>query len=105
MGPIVTPIHIKPEWYFLIFYAILRSVPSKVGGLLLILIAIVILVVVLYAGNIHSISPVISNVAIIFFPICIILTVLRRKQVEEPFLSNPILMTILYFFFRLLLTI
>jgi len=103
--PIVTPIHIKPEWYFLIFYAILRAVPSKVGGLLLILIAIVILVVVLYAGNIHSISPVISNVAIIFFTICIILTVLRRKPVEEPFLSTSIVMTILYFFFRLLLTI
>nr|BCM73294.1 cytochrome b [Ihlea magalhanica] len=103
--PMVTPIHIKPEWYFLMFYAILRAVPSKVGGLLLMLMAIVILVVVLYAGNIHSISPVMSNVAMMFFTICIILTVLGGKPVEEPFLSTSMVMTILYFFFGLLLTI
>lgn len=31
---IVTPIHIQPEWYFLFAYAILRCIPSKVGGVL-----------------------------------------------------------------------
>lgn len=31
-NPIVTPVHIQPEWYFLFAYAILRSIPSKLGG-------------------------------------------------------------------------
>jgi ubiquinol-cytochrome c reductase cytochrome b subunit len=31
-NPLVTPVHIKPEWYFLFAYAILRSIPSKLGG-------------------------------------------------------------------------
>lgn len=31
-NPIVTPVHIKPEWYFLWTYAILRSIPNKLGG-------------------------------------------------------------------------
>jgi len=33
-NPLVTPVHIVPEWYFLFAYAILRSVPSKLGGVL-----------------------------------------------------------------------
>jgi ubiquinol-cytochrome c reductase cytochrome b subunit len=31
---LITPIHIVPEWYFLPFYAILRSIPYKLGGVL-----------------------------------------------------------------------
>jgi ubiquinol-cytochrome c reductase cytochrome b subunit len=34
-NPLVTPAHIVPEWYFLVFYAILRAVPSKLGGVIL----------------------------------------------------------------------
>lgn len=40
-NPIRTPTHIKPEWYFLPFYAVLRSVPNKLGGVILILIIII----------------------------------------------------------------
>lgn len=35
--PLVTPSTIKPEWYFLVYYSMLRSVDSKVGGLVLVL--------------------------------------------------------------------
>ncbi|MEN3164889.1 cytochrome b N-terminal domain-containing protein [Tistrella mobilis] len=42
-NPLVTPAHIVPEWYFLPFYAILRSVPSKLGGVLLMFAAIFVL--------------------------------------------------------------
>ncbi|VEL10424.1 unnamed protein product [Protopolystoma xenopodis] len=38
-----TPTNIKPEWYFLPFYAILRSIKSKIGG-----IVVVVLVIVLF---------------------------------------------------------
>jgi ubiquinol-cytochrome c reductase cytochrome b subunit len=44
-NPIVTPIHIKPEWYFLFAYAILRSVPNKLGGVVALGLSILILIV------------------------------------------------------------
>lgn len=46
--PLVTPPHIVPEWYFLIFYAMLRSVPSKVGGILVLLFSILLLFILPY---------------------------------------------------------
>ncbi len=45
-NPLVTPEHIVPEWYFLPFYAILRSVPDKLGGVILMLGAVFILFIV-----------------------------------------------------------
>jgi ubiquinol-cytochrome c reductase cytochrome b subunit len=42
-NPMQTPAHIVPEWYFLPFYAILRAVPDKLGGVLLMFGAIAIL--------------------------------------------------------------
>jgi ubiquinol-cytochrome c reductase cytochrome b subunit len=45
-NPLVTPAHIVPEWYFLPFYAILRAVPDKLGGVLLMFGAIAVLFVV-----------------------------------------------------------
>jgi len=42
-NPLVTPTHIVPEWYFLPFYAILRAIPDKLGGVLAMLLAILIL--------------------------------------------------------------
>jgi len=42
-NPLVTPAHIVPEWYFLPFYAVLRAVPDKLGGVLLMFGAIAIL--------------------------------------------------------------
>jgi len=41
----VTPSHIVPEWYFLPFYAILRAVPDKLGGVVLLLLAILVLLI------------------------------------------------------------
>ena len=45
-NPLVTPPHIVPEWYFLPFYAILRAIPSKLGGVIAMFAAIVVLVFV-----------------------------------------------------------
>uniref|UniRef100_C6FE95 Cytochrome b n=1 Tax=Papio hamadryas ursinus TaxID=36229 RepID=C6FE95_PAPHU len=44
--PLNTPPHIKPEWYFLFAYAILRSVPNKLGGVLALLLSILILAII-----------------------------------------------------------
>lgn len=42
-NPLVTPIHIQPEWYFLFAYAILRSIPNKLGGVIALVLSIAIL--------------------------------------------------------------
>ena len=45
-NPLVTPLHIQPEWYFLFAYAILRSIPNKLGGVVALLLSILILVII-----------------------------------------------------------
>lgn len=42
-NPLVTPIHIQPEWYFLPAYAILRAIPNKLGGVIALLLSILVL--------------------------------------------------------------
>jgi ubiquinol-cytochrome c reductase cytochrome b subunit len=45
-NPLVTPVHIQPEWYFLFAYAILRSIPNKLGGVIALVLSIAILFLV-----------------------------------------------------------
>lgn len=45
-NPMVTPAHIVPEWYFLPFYAILRSIPDKLGGVIAMFGSIVALILI-----------------------------------------------------------
>jgi ubiquinol-cytochrome c reductase cytochrome b subunit len=44
-NPLVTPVHIQPEWYLLFAYAILRSIPNKLGGVIALLMSLAILIV------------------------------------------------------------
>nr|UXW93488.1 cytochrome b [Runaria sp. 'striata'] len=44
-NPMNTPLHIKPEWYFLFAYAILRSIPNKLGGVIALILSILILII------------------------------------------------------------
>jgi ubiquinol-cytochrome c reductase cytochrome b subunit len=55
-NPMVTPPHIVPEWYFLPFYAILRSIPDKLGGVLAMFAAIIILLFlpILHTSKVRS---------------------------------------------------
>lgn len=96
-NPIVTPTHIKPEWYFLLFYAILRAVPSKVRRLLLILLSIVALIILLVSRKNLSMSPLRNLICSTFLVICLLLRVLGRKPVEEPFLTVSRLLSLTYF--------
>jgi quinol-cytochrome oxidoreductase complex cytochrome b subunit len=50
-NPLATPAHIVPEWYFLPFYAILRSIPNKAGGILVLLLTLVLLIFLPYFNN------------------------------------------------------
>jgi ubiquinol-cytochrome c reductase cytochrome b subunit len=42
-NPLVAPLHIQPEWYFLFAYVILRSVPSKLGGVIALVASVLII--------------------------------------------------------------
>jgi len=50
-NPIVTPVHIQPEWYFLFAYAILRSIPRKLGGVVALVLSILVLFIIPFYGD------------------------------------------------------
>lgn len=106
-NPMVTPPHIVPEWYFLPFYAILRAVPSKLGGVVLMFGSILILFVLPWLDR----SPVRSayyrplyKIAFwIFVADCLILGYVGGKPPEEPYLTISRIAATYYFFHFLIL--
>lgn len=100
-NPLVTPIHIQPEWYFLFAYAILRSIPNKLGGVIALLLSILILAVLPFTFNkkIQGMQFYPIN-QIIFWSIIItvnLLTWIGARPVEEPYIIVGQILTILYF--------
>lgn len=106
-NPMVTPAHIVPEWYFLPFYAILRAVPSKLGGVITMFSAIVVLFFLPWLDK----SPVRSNCyrpmnKIAFFILvadCLALGYLGGQPAEEPFITMSRLCAAYYFLHFLIL--
>nr|YP_008593482.1 cytochrome b [Taractes asper]BAN83424.1 cytochrome b [Taractes asper] len=100
-NPMVTPPHIKPEWYFLFAYAILRSIPNKLGGVLALLASILVLMVVpfLHTSKQRALTfrpasqflfwTLIANVAI--------LTWIGGMPAEQPFIIIGQVASLLYF--------
>lgn len=98
---IVTPTHIQPEWYFLFAYAILRSIPSKLGGVVALAIRIFILYL-LPLGNKNLLIPSRINVLyqILFWRLVVVfilLTWLGACPIEDPYLLLAQPLTLLYF--------
>nr|AIG53368.1 cytochrome b [Ctenotus inornatus] len=106
-NPLVTPPHIKPEWYFLFAYAILRSIPNKLGGVLALLFSILIL---MFVPALHSSKQrgnafrpfsqalfwaLVSNI--------IILTWIGGQPVEDPFIIIGQIASTTYFIIFLIL--
>src|SRR5829696_6926287 len=100
-NPSVTPSHIVPEWYYLPFYAILRAVPSKLGGVLLLLGSIVILVFVpwLDTSRVRSAKyrPLYKQFFWIFVAVCIGLGWLGSKPAEGGYVIAARILTAWYF--------
>lgn len=95
---IVTPIHIKPEWYFLFAYAILRSVPRKLGGVVALGLSVLVLIMLpVVAGPLKHVSPVSKTLFWVFIGVFIILTWVGGKPVERPFIVISQGSSILYF--------
>nr|WOW99163.1 cytochrome b [Tropiduchidae sp. 2 WQW-2023a] len=100
-NPMNTPIHIKPEWYFLFAYAILRSIPSKLGGVIALLMSILILLTLPFSmkskfksNKMYPINKMISWILANSF---ILLTWIGARPVEEPFILTGQILTIMYF--------
>nr|YP_010417516.1 cytochrome b [Junonia goudoti]USF17571.1 cytochrome b [Junonia goudoti] len=100
-NPLVTPIHIQPEWYFLFAYAILRSIPNKLGGVIALVMSILILIILPFTFNkkIQGIQFYPLNQILFWFLITIImlLTWIGARSVEAPYIITGQILTILYF--------
>jgi len=100
-NPLVTPPHIVPEWYFLPFYAILRAVPDKLGGVLLMFGSILILFLLpwLDTSRVRSAKfrPVFRLFFWLFIAVCLVLGWAGGQPAEGPALLIGRIATILYF--------
>jgi quinol-cytochrome oxidoreductase complex cytochrome b subunit len=100
-NPLVTPAHIVPEWYFLPFYAILRSFPNKLGGVLLMVFAIVVLLFLplLDEDRIRSSNfrPIFGIVFWFFVVNFVILGWVGQQPAESPFIEVGMVATFFYF--------
>lgn len=100
-NPLSTPLHIKPEWYFLWLYAILRRIPNKLGGVILIFRGILILIIL---PHLHTAKQ--NSLA--FYPLCqiffwslitrvFLLTWIGACPVEYPYETLGLLFTVSFF--------
>lgn len=105
-NPLVTPIHIQPEWYFLFAYAILRSIPNKLGGVIALVISIAILIIIPFYNlrKFRGIEfyPINQIIFWIIVTIIILLTWIGARPVEDPYILIGQLLTVLYFLYYLI---
>jgi ubiquinol-cytochrome c reductase cytochrome b subunit len=106
--PLVTPAHIVPEWYFLPYYAILRSIPNKLGGVVAmgLSLACLFLVAVITNTKVRSCKFRFLQQKLfwVIFADFLILGWIGQKEVETPFIEVGQVATLFYFFYFLVLT-
>nr|YP_010535868.1 cytochrome b [Anaedus unidentatus]UYB79080.1 cytochrome b [Anaedus unidentatus] len=104
-NPLVTPVHIQPEWYFLFAYAILRSIPNKLGGVMALAFSIMILAITPLFNKKMSSNQFYPMNKILFWSlvsIVMLLTWIGARPVEEPFIITGQILTLLYFMWYLI---
>nr|YP_010990602.1 cytochrome b [Nisia atrovenosa]WOW98929.1 cytochrome b [Nisia atrovenosa] len=105
----VTPPHIQPEWYFLFAYAILRSIPNKLGGVIALLMSILIISTLSFSMKSKFQStinyPINKMILWIIFNSTILLTWIGAQPVSEPYITTSQILTIIYFLQFILLPI
>lgn len=106
-NPMSTPAHIVPEWYFLPFYAILRSIPDKLGGVVAMVGAILILLLLPFINTSQIRSskfrPIFGVAYWFLVSDFLLLGWIGQKPVESPYIEVGMLATAFYFFFLLIL--
>nr|WHM51782.1 cytochrome b [Gnathamitermes nr. perplexus] len=99
-NPLVTPVHIQPEWYFLFAYAILRSIPNKLGGVIALAMSIAILFIMpTYKSKFRGTQFYPIN-QIMFWTMAntvILLTWIGARPVEDPYITTGQILTMIYF--------
>nr|AFP82068.1 cytochrome b [Formica pressilabris]AFP82070.1 cytochrome b [Formica pressilabris] len=101
-NPMVTPIHIQPEWYFLFAYAILRSIPNKLGGVIALLSSIIILYFLPLINtklNSFTFYPINQIMYWIFSNTFILLTWAGSQAIEYPFIIITQILSYIYFMY------
>nr|AYQ22822.1 cytochrome b [Coscineuta sp. OR249] len=105
-NPLVTPVHIQPEWYFLFAYAILRSIPNKLGGVIALFLSISILMILPFYNKTPfrgiQFYPINQIMFWIMVVVVILLTWIGKRPVEEPYIMTGQILTIIYFIYFLI---
>nr|YP_009185851.1 cytochrome b [Gabronthus thermarum]ALO70578.1 cytochrome b [Gabronthus thermarum] len=105
-NPLVTPVHIQPEWYFLFAYAILRSIPNKLGGVIALVMSIAILLILPFTNKKKIQSTQFYPINKILFwsllSTVILLTWIGARPVEDPYILTGQILTLVYFSYYLI---
>nr|AEX32640.1 cytochrome b [Alvinocaris longirostris] len=105
-NPLVTPAHIQPEWYFLFAYAILRSIPNKLGGVVALATSVAILFILPFTHKAKFRSLAFYPLNQIMFWVMVVivalLTWIGARPVEDPFVITGQILTVAYFAYYLL---
>nr|ATL15460.1 cytochrome b [Callosobruchus maculatus] len=105
-NPLVTPAHIKPEWYFLFAYAILRSIPNKLGGVIALVLSIAILYIMPFTNkkkfNSTQFYPINKLLFWSMFTTILLLTWIGARPVEDPYIFIGQLLTVIYFMYYII---
>nr|YP_010121901.1 cytochrome b [Necrodes littoralis]QRF92660.1 cytochrome b [Necrodes littoralis] len=105
-NPLVTPVHIQPEWYFLFAYAILRSIPNKLGGVIALVMSIAILIFMPFTNKKKIQSTQFYPINKLLFwsllSIVILLTWIGARPVEDPYILIGQILTVLYFLYYII---
>nr|YP_004934868.1 cytochrome b [Paracladura trichoptera]AET13119.1 cytochrome b [Paracladura trichoptera] len=105
-NPVVTPVHIQPEWYFLFAYAILRSIPNKLGGVIALVLSIAILFILPFTNKQKfqgiQFYPINQFMFWSLLMIMILLTWIGAKPVEPPYILTGQILTVLYFLYYIM---
>nr|YP_009045937.1 cytochrome b [Thalamita crenata]YP_010579361.1 cytochrome b [Thranita danae]YP_010579400.1 cytochrome b [Thalamita spinicarpa]AYB71151.1 cytochrome b [Thalamita crenata]UEV85593.1 cytochrome b [Thranita danae]UEV85645.1 cytochrome b [Thalamita spinicarpa]CDR98433.1 cytochrome b [Thalamita crenata] len=100
-NPLVTPAHIQPEWYFLFAYAILRSIPNKLGGVIALVasVAIIMILPFTHTSNFRSLTfyPLNQFMFWTLVSVLLLLTWIGARPVEEPYVLTGQILTVTYF--------
>ena len=106
-NPLVTPKHIVPEWYFLPFYAILRSVPDKLGGVVAMGGALVVLFLIPFTNTSEVRSTTFRPIFKIFYWLIVadflVLGWVGQKPVKDVYVLVGQVATVFYFLFFVVL--
>nr|YP_006665855.1 cytochrome b [Alulatettix yunnanensis]AEZ00775.1 cytochrome b [Alulatettix yunnanensis] len=107
-NPLVTPPHIQPEWYFLFAYAILRSIPNKLGGVIALVMSIAITLIMPFYNKANfqgnQFYPINQIMFWIMVTTVILLTWVGKQPVEEPYITTGQILTMMYFTFFMMNT-